>query len=100
LIYSFTRKLYIGVDGNKGFSKGDSGSLATNPLIVNSTLEWKIFKENRGSIQLQAFDIFNETNNLVRSVTDNTITDNRTNFITRYFKIKFTMRLSKFGSVN
>jgi len=72
--------------------------LSSNPFIVNGSLELKLFKKKNGVIQLQAFDIFNQANNFTRTITDNAITDSKTNYITRYLKLKFALKLGKFGT--
>jgi hypothetical protein len=70
---------------------------AANPLLLNFSLEKALFKNRQGSIGVQAFDLLNQGNNLVRSISDNSITDSRYNQITRYFLLTFNYRLQNFG---
>jgi hypothetical protein len=95
--YTITRNLKINVNTAKTFNSGIQNSLSKNPFIVNVTLKQTLFKKKAGSIELQAFDLLNQSNSLIRTVTANSITDSRLNYVTRYFKLTLAVRLSKFG---
>lgn len=68
-----------------------------NPLLINFNLEKTLFKNRRATVNLQGNDLLNQGNNLIRSISDNSITDSRYNQITRYFLLSFNYRLQKFG---
>ena len=68
-----------------------------NPLLINFSVEKTMFKNRQGTMMLQGYDLLNQGNNLVRSISDNSITDSQYNQITRYFLLTFTYRLQKFG---
>jgi len=83
-------------DISKKINSGYSLAVA-NPLLINLGIEKTLFKSRQGTIALQAYDLLNQGNNLVRSISDNSITDSRYNQITRYFLLSFNYRLQKFG---
>jgi len=86
----------LSADVSKKINSGYSLMVA-NPLLINLSLEKILFKNRQGTISLQAYDLLNQGNNLVRSISDNSITDSRYNQITRYFLVSFNYRLQNFG---
>ncbi|MEJ7611881.1 MAG: outer membrane beta-barrel protein [Ferruginibacter sp.] len=70
--------------------------LAADPLIINATLEKQFLKKKNASLKLQGLDLLNENTNVNRSVSNNYITNTRTNRLTRYFMLSFVFRFSKF----
>jgi hypothetical protein len=84
-------------DISKRINSGYSINVA-NPLLLNFGVEKTMFKNRQATVSLQAYDLLNQGNNLVRSISDNSITDSRYNQITRYFLLSFNYRLQKFGS--
>ena len=70
---------------------------AANPLLINFSMEKTMFKNKRGSITFHAYDLLNQGNTLIRSISDNSITDSKYNQITRYFLVGFNYRLESFG---
>ncbi|MBB5622684.1 hypothetical protein HDE69_003762 [Pedobacter cryoconitis] len=93
------KSLILGVNASKTFNQGFSVG-ATNPFIINGSIEKTFFKNKQASIKLEGNDFLNQGNNLTRSVTDNTTTESRTNQITRYFLLSFTWNLQSFGGQN
>lgn len=90
------KSLSLNADVSKKINSGYSLAVA-NPLLINLGIEKTLFKSRQGTIALQAYDLLNQGNNLVRSISDNSITDSRYNQITRYFLLSFNYRLQKFG---
>ncbi len=90
------RSLIFGFNGGKTFNTGFVGNLNTNPLVVNSYIEKKL-KKNMATLRLQAFDIFDQSNNINRAVIDNGFTDTQTNRLTRYFMLTLNVRINKFA---
>ncbi|WP_160292137.1 outer membrane beta-barrel protein [Pedobacter lusitanus] len=86
----------LNADVSKRINSGYSLTVA-NPLLINLSLEKILFKNRQGTVSLQAYDLLNQGNNLVRSISDNSITDSRYNQITRYFLVSFNYRLQNFG---
>jgi hypothetical protein len=90
------KRFSVSADVSKRINSGYSLN-ALNPLLINLNIEKSIFKNRQGTIALQAYDLLNQGNNLVRSISDNSITDSRYNQITRYFLLSFNYRLQNFG---
>lgn len=90
------KSLIFGFNGGKTFNTGYVGNLNTNPLVVNSYVEKK-FKNNMATLRLQAFDIFDQSNNINRAVVENGFTDSQTNRLTQYFMLTLNLRINKFA---
>ncbi|WP_198163541.1 TonB-dependent receptor [Pedobacter cryoconitis] len=86
----------LNADVSKKINSGYSLAVA-NPMLINLSLEKILFKNRQGTLSLQAYDLLNQGNNLVRSISDNSITDSQYNQITRYFLVSFNYRLQNFG---
>lgn len=93
------KSLILGVNAAKTLNQGFSVN-ATNPFIINGSMEKTFFKHKQVSVKLEGNDFLNQGNNLTRTVTDNTTTESRTNQITRYFLLSFTWNLQSFGGEN
>ncbi|MCD0490268.1 outer membrane beta-barrel family protein [Pedobacter sp. MC2016-14] len=90
------RTLILGLDGSKRINQGYAFD-AANPLLLNASIQKSFLKRQQATIKLQAYDLLNQGNSLVRSVFDNTIVDSRSNQITRYFQLSFNINLQQFG---
>jgi hypothetical protein len=77
---------------NQGLAEGVNQNVA----LLNASIEKTIFKKKNGFIRLSGFDIFNQNTNISRTVTASSITDTKTNRLTRYFMLTFTYRLNRF----
>jgi hypothetical protein len=77
---------------NQGLAEGVNQNVA----LLNASIEKTIFKKQNGFIRLSGFDIFNQNTNISRTVTASSITDTKTNRLTRYFMLTFTYRLNRF----
>jgi hypothetical protein len=89
------KSLILGLNAGKTINQGFSVA-ATNPFIINGSIEKTFFKNRQASVKLEGNDFLNQGNNLNRSVIDNTTTESRTNQITRYFLLSFTWNLQSF----
>lgn len=86
----------ISYDIDKTINNGYGGDVNTNPTIINASMEKLVSKKYNASIKLSGFDLLKENTNINRSVTGNSITDTRTNNLTRYFLLSAVFRFSKF----
>lgn len=68
-----------------------------NPNILNVYLERRFLKNNKATIRLAAFDVFNQSTGYNTAVTASTITQTSSNKLGRYYLLTFTLRLQKFG---
>lgn len=94
---NITPSTIFGLDLSKEFNKGYSSNV--NPFIINTYIEQRLLKGQRGTIRLQGFDLLNEQTNVNRTVGE-ILTDSRTNRLARYFMLTFTFKLQKFSGVN
>jgi hypothetical protein len=94
---NITPTTIFGLDLSKEFNKGYSSNV--NPFIINTYIEQRLLKGQRGTIRLQGFDLLNEQTNVNRTVGE-ILTDSRTNRLARYFMLTFTFKLQKFSGVN
>ena len=70
---------------------------STNPLLIGATIETTFLKNRMAHLSLQANDLLNQGNTVNRVVTNNSIIDSRSNQVTRYVVMNFSMRLQNFG---
>lgn len=94
---NITPSTVFGVDLSKEFNTGYRTNV--NPFIINTYIEQKFLKGQRGALRLQGFDLLNQQTNINRTVGD-ILTDSRTNRLARYFMLTFTFKLQKFSGVN
>ncbi|WP_454881905.1 outer membrane beta-barrel protein [Sphingobacterium detergens] len=94
---NITPTTIFGADLSKQFNSGYGAGINANPFVINTYVEQKFLKEQRGTIRLQAFDLLNEQTNVSRTVNESMITDSRTNRLGRYFMLLFTYKFQKFA---
>ncbi|GGH31153.1 TonB-dependent receptor [Sphingobacterium alkalisoli] len=93
---NITPTTIFGADVSKEFNKGYRTD--ANPFIINTYIEQRFMKGQRGTLRLQGFDLLNQQTNIDRSVGD-ILTDSRTNRLARYFMLTFTFKLQKFSGM-
>lgn len=91
-----TKRTVLKYDFDYTINSGLASSINRNLAIMNASIEQQLFKKKNGIIKLAAYDLFKQNTNINRSVSANSITDTRTNRLTRYFMLTFTYRLQKF----
>ena len=92
-----SRTLTIGYSASKNYLNGISSNITKNPLVVNGYLEQEFFKRKNGILRISAFDIFDQNNFINRVITQNSITDTKTNALSRYFMVSFILNLQKWS---
>ncbi|WP_051189345.1 outer membrane beta-barrel protein [Daejeonella oryzae] len=92
----FLEGFFLEYNFSKNYVSGINANVSNNPFIINSSLSKDFFKK-KGTIQLQAFDVLNQNNFIIRSIGDNSFTDVKSNALSRYFMLNFTMRLQKWS---
>ena len=88
LFYDITRVVNYGYASNLN---------VTNPNILNLYVERRFLKDNRATIRLSAFDLFNQNNGVSTQASANSITQSNINRLGRYYLATFTFRLQKFA---
>lgn len=94
---NITPTTIFGADVSKTFNKGYRTQ--EDPFIINTYIEQRMLKGQRGTIRLQAFDLLDQQININRTVGD-ILTDSRTNRLGRYFMLTFTFRFQQFSGMN
>ncbi len=92
-----SRTLTIGYSASKNYINGISSNVTKNPLVINGYLEQEFFKRKNGILRISAFDILNQNNFINRVITQNSITDTKTNALSRYFMVSFVLNLQKWS---
>lgn len=94
---NITASTIFGADVAKTFNSGFGPNANVNPFIINTYIEQRFLKGQRGALRIQAFDLLNEQTNITRTVADNYYSDSQINRLGRYFMMSFTFRLQKFA---
>lgn len=92
ILKSLNSGLVVSKTINQGYSLGQ-----TNPLLINGYIEKSFFKKNALSTRITGNDLLNQGNNLSRSVSGNSITETKSNQVTRYFLLSMIWHLQQFG---
>ena len=94
---NITPTTIFGVDLSKEFNQGYTSNV--NPFIINTYIEQRFLKGQRGTLRLQGFDLLDQQTNINRTVGE-ILTDSQTNRLARYFMLTFTFKLQKFSGIN
>ena len=92
-----TRTLTIGYNASKNYISGINTNLSRNPFVVNAYIEKEFFRKKSGVLRLSAFDLFDQNNFINRTITQNAITDTRTNALSRYALVSFVWKMQKWS---
>lgn len=88
------QSLNAGITSSKTINQGFAIP-GRNPLLIGGYVE-KTFFKRKGSIKLEGHDLLNQGNNVNRTISDNSITESRSNQVTRYFLMSLNWRLQSF----
>lgn len=94
--YIFSPKFKINGNASKSFNFGYRLS-AGNPLLVNFSATMSFLKDNKLNFSLIGNDLFNQGALFRTSINNNSISENRTRFISRYVQASVSYNLSQFG---
>lgn len=90
-------RLQTDVTYNKLTGRGDG--FDTDFTMVNAYMSRQFFK-NRGTFKLSVNDLFNQNTGVIRTSTNNSISDSNFNVLKRYFMLSFTYSLSNIAGMN
>ncbi|MGV3588721.1 MAG: outer membrane beta-barrel protein [Adhaeribacter sp.] len=71
--------------------------LSNNFLLWNMSVGKKIFRNQRGEINLNVYDLLKQNNSIWRNISDAYVEDVQTNVLQRYFMLSFTYNIRYFG---
>jgi len=92
----FKKSWAIGYNLNKNFVHGINSNISNDPFIMDMYIQKEFFKNKSARLRLQGFDLFNQNKFLNRSITETSITDTRSNSLSRYFMIHLNVNLQRF----
>jgi hypothetical protein len=69
----------------------------TNPNVFNTYVERRFLKDNRATIRLACYDVFNQNTGFSVVNTASGVTQTNVNRLGRYYLLTFTLRLQKFA---
>ena len=87
----------IAADFDYTYSGNHAAGYNTSVPLLNPSIAKQFLKDKAGELRLSIFDLFNQNVSVVRTVTGNTIQDQRNNVLTRYAMLTFTYNLRKFA---
>ncbi len=79
------------------YSGNHAAGYNTSVPLLNPSVAKQFLKNKAGELRLSVFDLLNQNTSVVRTVTGNTIQDQRTNVLTRYAMLTFTYNLRQFA---
>ncbi|MCW3082212.1 outer membrane beta-barrel protein [Segetibacter sp.] len=88
----------LGTDFNYTMYRGQSAGFNQSIPLLNASLSKITFKNKRGELKFNVYDLLNQNKSITRTVDQNSIVDTRTQVLTRYFLISFTYNLRRFGA--
>ncbi|MEO5911715.1 MAG: outer membrane beta-barrel protein [Pelobium sp.] len=94
--FYFLKSMQFGYAVSKNFVSGIGNNVTNNPLIINTMLQMKVFK-NKGSLQLRAYDLLNQNNFINRNQNENGFTEILSNPNSRYVMLNLSMNLQKWS---
>jgi hypothetical protein len=93
------KSLTAGVNSSKTINEGYSLP-GSDPLLIGGFVEKTFFKDRRAGIKIEGNDLLNQGNSLNRTVSDNSITESKSNQVTRYFLLSFNWKLQNFPGMH
>jgi hypothetical protein len=87
----------LAADFDYTYSGNHAAGYNTSVPLFNPSIAKQFLKNKAGELRLTIFDLFNQNQSVTRTVTGNTIQDQRTNVLTRYVLLTFTYNLRQFA---
>jgi hypothetical protein len=91
------KKWKLGYNASKNYVEGISANLTKNPFVVDAYLQRTLFPKIQGNLKIQAFDIFNQNNFINQTYSTTSITNTKTNVMSRYVYVSFSVFLQKWS---
>lgn len=86
----------VSYDYSKQINSGYSIPV-TNPNILSAYIERRFLAQNRATIRLAAFDLFNQNTGFSYTANGANVTQTSVNRLGRYYMLSFSLRLQKFA---
>lgn len=85
------------MDVNHQVNTGLSEGFDANVILMNMSLGKKVFKNQRGELSINAYDLLAQNRSVYRYVTDSFVEDGQNNVMQRYFMLSFSYNLRNFS---
>lgn len=95
--YEFPWNIKIGSDITHTTNKGYSEGYNISSTIWNAFVSKQIFKNKKGQLKFQVYDILKDNKSITRTTSENYIEDTRVNALTQFFMFSFSYSFSKFS---
>jgi len=79
------------------YSGNRTAGYNTSVPLLSPYIAKQFLKNKAGELKLSVFDLLNQNTSVSRTISNNTITDSRTNTLTRYVQLTFTYNLRRFN---
>jgi hypothetical protein len=82
----------------QSFTSTPGKGLTANPMLVNASVEKRLFPRNQLRVNLSVSDVLNSSSGVSQAITPTGVTQYRASLIGRYFLLSATLKLEKFHS--
>lgn len=100
LNYIFLKGFVFNTSLNHNLYNGLSQGFNQEYLLWNASIGYKFLKDKSFDVRVYAYDILNQNRSITRTVTETYIEDNSTNILQRFFMLRLTYTLRKFGNID
>lgn len=73
---------------------GYQNDFKNSELLWNASIAKNFLKQKKGTLRMQLFDIFDDRNPITRTVSGDSYSDSRTNYVNRYILFSFSYRFN------
>ena len=97
--YTYKEHTFFNFDLSKNITSGYTKVDTNNPFVINASIGRMMLKNNKLNVRFSASDILNQASHFSQIVSGNTVTNSRTNYVTRYFTLSASYSVSSFGKL-
>lgn len=91
------KDLIYRLDLNHRYNGGLDDDLEKSFLLLNMSIGTKVFRNKRGELSLQVYDLLRQNNSIGRNVTELYVEDVQSNVLQRYIMLTFSYNIRQFS---
>jgi hypothetical protein len=95
--YTFNGGWVFSNDFSYSYSSGRTAGYNTSVPLWNAYISKLMFKQ-RGELKIALYDIMNKNVSVIRTTTNNSVTDLQSNVLKQYYSLTFSYNLRKFAT--